>query len=200
MIGATTAIMKVSKRRTRLPKLANKIQDHAKRATVRAVNKRGIRRAGFDVLKSNKKLLSTKKAQFKLRFTKNRHAQVGINARRESKSFNKRNILARPVKKAGSKRNRIVRIMGHGQFTITNKVLKELSKVDSAMVQIVSYDRPNDNEFRKCLVQLTDIVRKFGRPHDSKEIVRSDIILPSVDLYIDEAKKLFKGEGVIPAV
>jgi hypothetical protein len=43
-------------------------------------------------------------------------------------------------------------------------------------------------------------VRKFGKPHISKEIVRSDIILPSVDLSIDEAKKLFKGEGVIPAI
>jgi len=192
--------MKVGKRRKPLSKLANKIQDRAKRATVKAVNKRSIRRAGFNVLRSNKKLLSRKRAQLKLRFTNKRHAQVGINVRGDGKSYEKRKIIARPVKKTGLKRNRIVRIMGYGQFTISNKVLKELCEVDNAMVQIVSYDHPNDDEFRKRLAQLTDIVRKFGKPHISKEIVRSDIILPSVDLSIDEAKKLFKGEGVIPAI
>jgi hypothetical protein len=88
--------------------------------------------------------------------------------------------------------------MGHGQFTVSSRVLAKLSKVDCDMVRIVSNERPNDDEFRKSLAQLTDIVKKFGKPHNSKEIVRSDIILPSVDLSIDEAKRLFKGEGVIP--
>ncbi|MGI0024927.1 MAG: PspA-associated protein PspAA [Nitrososphaera sp.] len=35
---------------------------------------------------------------------------------------------------------------------------------------------------------------------DPKDMIRSDIILPSTDLSVDEAKRLFKGEGVIPAV
>ncbi len=44
-------------------------------------------------------------------------------------------------------------------------------QVDCAMVRIVSNDRPNDNEIRMRLAQLTDIVREFGEPHNSKEIV-----------------------------
>ncbi|MGI0038479.1 MAG: PspA-associated protein PspAA, partial [Nitrososphaera sp.] len=36
-------------------------------------------------------------------------------------------------------------------------------------------------------------------PVERGEIVKSDIILPSADLPVDEAKKLFRGEGVIPA-
>jgi hypothetical protein len=41
-------------------------------------------------------------------------------------------------------------------------------------------------------------VESNGQPLDPKEIIQSDIILPSTDLSIDEAKRLFKGEGVIP--
>jgi len=47
---------------------------------------------------------------------------------------------------------------------------------------------------------LSEMVMKNGKPLDPKEIIKSDIILPSVDLSIDEAKRLFKGEGVIPEI
>jgi hypothetical protein len=190
--------MKVAKRRTRLSKLASKIQDRAKRATVGAVNRRSIKRAGLKVLKNNKKFLSRKKVQLKPRFASSTRTKVGINIKGVSRSSGKSQIIARPVRKTSFERNRIIRIMGHGQFTVSSRVLAKLSKVDCDMVRIVSNERPNDDEFRKSLAQLTDIVKKFGKPHNSKEIVRSDIILPSVDLSIDEAKRLFKGEGVIP--
>ena len=55
-------------------------------------------------------------------------------------------------------------------------------------------------EFKKRLAQLTDIVEMTGKPLNPKEIIQSDIILPSVDLSVDDAKKLFKGEGVIPII
>lgn len=103
--------------------------------------------------------------------------------------------VAKPVRKA-----RIVRIMGEGQFTVDGRTLKELSKIDNSIVQLVSRDRSDDAEFKQRLRQLTAIVEKKGRPLDPKEIIQSDIILPSVDLSIDEAKKLFKGEGVIPEI
>jgi hypothetical protein len=90
--------------------------------------------------------------------------------------------------------------MGHGQFTVDNKTLRELSRVDSSIVQLVSSDRPDDTEFKKRLSQLTKIVEMTGKPLSPNEIIQSDIILPSVDLSIDEAKKLFKGEGVVPAI
>jgi hypothetical protein len=103
--------------------------------------------------------------------------------------------VAKPVHKA-----RIVRIMGEGQFTVDSRTLKELSKIDNSIVQLVSRERSDDSEFKQRLRQLTAIVEKKGRPLDPKEIIQSDIILPSVDLSIDEAKKLFKGEGVIPEI
>jgi hypothetical protein len=93
---------------------------------------------------------------------------------------------------------RIVRIMGQGQFTVDNTTLKKLNEIDDSIVQLVSTERSDDIEFRKRLTELTSIVETKGQPLDPKEIIQSDIILPSTDLSIDEAKRLFKGEGVIP--
>lgn len=93
---------------------------------------------------------------------------------------------------------RIVRIMGQGQFTVDNSTLKRLSELDDSIVQLVSKDRSDDTEFRNRLTELTRIVESKGKPLDAKEIIQSDIILPSTDLSVDEAKKLFMGEGVIP--
>ena len=103
--------------------------------------------------------------------------------------------VAKPVRKT-----KIVRIMGEGQFTVNGRTLKELSKIDNSIVQLVSRERSDDTEFKHRLRQLNAIVEKKGRPLDPKEIIQSDIILPSVDLSIDEAKKLFRGEGVIPEI
>jgi hypothetical protein len=93
---------------------------------------------------------------------------------------------------------RIVRIMGQGQFTVDNSTLKRLSELDDSIVQLVSRDRSDDTEFRNRLTELTRVVESKGKPLDPKEIIQSDIILPSTDLSVDEAKKLFMGEGVIP--
>ncbi len=95
---------------------------------------------------------------------------------------------------------KIVRIMGHGQFAVDCRTLKKLNKIDNILVQIVSRERSDDGEFKKRLIELNDIVIKNGKQTDSHEIIKSDIILPTVDLSIDEAKKLFTGEGVIPAL
>ena len=88
--------------------------------------------------------------------------------------------------------------MGQGQFMIDNKILKKLNQIDNSIVQIVSNDRTDNTEFKKRLSELTDIVEKNSKQLDPKEIVQSDIILPSTDLSIEEAKRLFQGEGVVP--
>lgn len=99
------------------------------------------------------------------------------------------------------RKNKIVRIMGEGQFVVDDKTLNRLNKIDNSLVQLVSNDRSDNNtEFKKRLVELVDIVEQNGKRLDPKRIIPSDIILPSVDLSIEEAKKLFKDDGVIPEV
>jgi len=90
--------------------------------------------------------------------------------------------------------------MGHGQFSVDHKILQRLNEIDDLLVELVRADRPNDNEFKKHLIELTKIVEQNGKQIDSKEIIQSDIILPSADLSLDEAKRLFTGEGVVPEI
>ncbi|MDQ3848509.1 MAG: hypothetical protein M3261_06100 [Thermoproteota archaeon] len=131
----------------------------------------------------------------------------------KGKASSKKVMSTRGGKKKGSKRaavarakkrtplgpgNKIVRIMGHGQFTVDSKILKKLNDIDNSIVGLVSVERSDDAEFKKMLSELSKMVLENGRPLDPHKIIKSDIILPSADLSIDEAKKLFRGEGVIP--
>jgi len=128
-------------------------------------------------------------------------AKKAISARKSAKKTSKKTMLAKTKpRSAGPTAKKIVRIMGHGQFTVDSKTLKKLNDIDNAMVELVSKERSDDLEFKKRLTELNNIVVKNGKPLDPREIIKSDIILPSADLSIDEAKRLFRGEGVIPEI
>jgi hypothetical protein len=114
---------------------------------------------------------------------------------RRAKAAAKARKSARPA--AGPKK--VVRIMGHGQFTVDAKTLKKLKEIDSELVEMVATQRGDDGEFKKMLYELNHVAIKHGKAVEPGEIVRSDVILPSADLPVDEAKKLFVGDGVIPS-
>ena len=127
-------------------------------------------------------------------------AKKAASARKPATKARKKAIAGRAKAKSGERSKKIVRIMGHGQFTVDGKTLKKLNDIDNAIVKLVSTERSDDMEFKKRLTELSDVVVKKGRPLDPLKIIKSDIILPSVDLSIDEAKRLFRGEGVIPEI
>ncbi len=126
-------------------------------------------------------------------------AKRGASARKPVIEVRKKAVIGRAKAKSVASK-KIVRIMGHGQYSVDGKTLKKLSDIDNAIVKLVSTERSDDAEFKKKLTELSDIVIKNGKSLDPREIIRSDIILPSADLSIDEAKKLFRGEGVIPVI
>jgi len=130
---------------------------------------------------SSRKVVSTRKAK-----TKTRNKTTVVKSKKKGTRTD-----------SGSK---IVRIMGHGQFTVDSRTLKKLSDIDTSIVELVSTERSNDAEFKRKLSELSGMVVEKGRPLDPHDIIKSDIILPSADLSIDEAKKLFRGEGVIPEI
>ena len=131
---------------------------------------------------------------------KSRSKRVMPTRKGATKTRNKAAIAKAEKRGAVTPSNRIVRIMGHGQFTVDGRTLKRLNDIYSAIVELVSTERSDDTEFKKRLTELSNLVVEKGKPLDPHEIIRSDIILPSADLSIDEAKKLFKGEGVIPEI
>lgn len=105
---------------------------------------------------------------------------------------------SKKAKAAPAVKKKVVRIMGHGQFTVDARTLRRLNDIDTALVKMVASEKADDAEFKKKLAELNQITIKHGKAIEPGEIVRSDIILPSADLPVDEAKKLFIGEGVIP--
>jgi hypothetical protein len=140
------------------------------------------------------KLKSKRVIQGKLRSKKPAIRKPALKARRKPAAAK---VKAKSIAAAS---NKIVRIMGHGQFTVDGRTLKKLNEIDNALVELVSKERSDDGEFKKMLTELNDMVMKNGKPLDPREIIKSDIILPSADLSIDEAKRLFQGDGVIPEI
>jgi PspAA-like protein len=99
-----------------------------------------------------------------------------------------------------SDQKKVVRILGHGQFSINNSVLNELNEIDNGIVKLLENKENNSSikpEFESKLNLLETIVKQKGTPIESKEIVTSDIILPGKDITLEEARKVFKGEGII---
>jgi hypothetical protein len=128
-------------------------------------------------------------------------SKKGASTRKRTVKIGKKTAIAKTrIRSTASPSNKIVRIMGHGQFTVDSRTLKKLNDIDNTIVEMVSVERSDDTEFKKKLTELSHMVVENGKPLDPHEIIKSDIILPSADLSIDEAKKLFRGEGVIPEI
>ncbi len=93
----------------------------------------------------------------------------------------------------------IVRLMGEGQYELDKKHLDVVNKIDNNIVKIVK--RGNEKAvkitFKIEFKKLTDYVRKNGKKIPDEIITPSDIIIPPADLTLEEARKIFKGEGLI---
>jgi len=94
----------------------------------------------------------------------------------------------------------IVRLMGEGQYELDKKHLDMVNKIDNNIVKIVN--RGNEKAvritFKVEFKKLTDYVRKNGKMIPDEIIKPSDIIIPPADLTLEEARMIFKGEGLIP--
>ena len=89
----------------------------------------------------------------------------------------------------------IIRILGDGQYEVNSCLLDQLNVIDNRIVDHVSQGR--QKEFREDLTKLISSVKENGKLLDPKEIVKSDIIVPPKDLTFEEAKGVFKGDGLI---
>ncbi|MCW7070715.1 hypothetical protein B6V00_04440 [ANME-1 cluster archaeon ex4572_4] len=91
----------------------------------------------------------------------------------------------------------VVRILGgEGQFEVSSAVLNRINELDNKIVEEV--EEKNEERFRELLVEMILVVKREGKALDPAEIVESDVIVPPADLSLEEAKKIFTGEGIIP--
>ena len=98
----------------------------------------------------------------------------------------------------------IIRISGQGQFKVNSDIQDKINEIDNSIVTLIennslgSTDRNvAQKELESKLTEMKNLVTSRGQSLDDKEIVESDIIVPDSDLSLEEASKIFKGEGII---
>jgi hypothetical protein len=92
----------------------------------------------------------------------------------------------------------IVRVLGEGQYDVSDEALDRLNELDAAVETAV--EAGDEAAFETALTALLEGVRTVGVPHDVESLDESDLILPPADATIDEVKALLveSDEGLIP--
>ena len=90
----------------------------------------------------------------------------------------------------------IVRIMGEGQWDVSDDHVSELNDLDSRLEAAV--ESGDEQQFQDALHALLESVRQGGSPVPAEELVDSDLILPPADASVEEVRRLLGEEGLIP--
>jgi hypothetical protein len=103
-------------------------------------------------------------------------------------------LKASAIKKS---RYAIVRVIGHGQFRVSNRTAKKISKIDNELIKIIEMRKQGEKKYSRIVAEVLGLVKKDGLPLEHKEIIQSDIIVPGADISIEEAKNLFTDQPII---
>jgi len=90
----------------------------------------------------------------------------------------------------------IVRLMGEGQFRASDDLLAQLNGLDEQAQ--AAADAGNEPELDRVLDQMWQLVRAEGERLADEDLSASDVVIPPSDLTLEETKRLFSEEGLIP--
>jgi len=90
----------------------------------------------------------------------------------------------------------IVRLMGEGQYAVDDEVAKGLHDLDEQAGEAV--EQGDEEKLRELLLRMAEAVRTNGARVPDEDLSASDAIVPPDDLSLDEARRLFEDEGLIP--
>jgi len=90
----------------------------------------------------------------------------------------------------------IVRIATEAQYEISQEDYDSLNELDNRVVQAV--EAGDEATFKQTFAELIERVRSTGTEVGDDDLRESNVILPPSDISLEEAKKDFSGEGVIP--
>ena len=90
----------------------------------------------------------------------------------------------------------IVRLMGEGQYRVDDGLREQLNELDDrAQAAMEADDEPGLDEMLDDMWQL---VRDRGERLPDDDLSASDVIVPPSDLTLEETRKLFSDDGLIP--
>jgi len=90
----------------------------------------------------------------------------------------------------------IVRILGEGQYDLSDEAVSALNDLDSTVEATV--EAGDEEAFRTALAALLDGVRTAGVAHQADSLEPSDLILPMADATVAEVRDMLSGDGLIP--
>ena len=90
----------------------------------------------------------------------------------------------------------IVRIMGEGQYRLSDDVRERVNELDNAVVAAV--EKNDEDGFHATFEELLDVIRTQGEHVGDDELATSEVIVPPADTSMVEAAAEFSGDGLIP--
>ncbi len=90
----------------------------------------------------------------------------------------------------------IVRLMGEGQFTVDDGLHGQLNELDEQAQ--AAADADDEPELDRVLEEMWQLVEAQGARLADDDLSASDVVIPPSDLTLEETKRLFSAEGLIP--
>lgn len=90
----------------------------------------------------------------------------------------------------------IIRIATEDQYEIAGDDYTQLNDLDDAVVAAVEAN--DEAEYAKRFAALIEYIRSNGKRLEDDALTESDIIVPPPDTDLEEARRDFTGEGLIP--
>lgn len=92
----------------------------------------------------------------------------------------------------------IVRIQGEGQYELADGSEADLQSQDQTLFDAMNRD--DVPRFQSALKSIVSYVQSKGARLSDERLVGSDVILPSPDTSLEEAKRLFTDEGYLKPI
>ena len=90
----------------------------------------------------------------------------------------------------------IVRLMGEGQYRIGDELLSTLNEIDDRAQSAADVD--DEPQLDALLEDMWKLVLANGERLADDHLGASDVVIPPSDLTLEETKRLFSDEGLIP--
>lgn len=90
----------------------------------------------------------------------------------------------------------IVRIMGEGQYEVTDDAQAAMNAHDDEIA--VAVEAGDEETFRSALHAMLAELRASGARLPDDSLIGSDVVLPSEDATIEEVRDLLGAEGLLP--
>ncbi len=90
----------------------------------------------------------------------------------------------------------IARLMGEGQYRVDDALREQLNELDDRAV--AGMEAGDEPALDGVLDEMWELVRSRGERLPDEDLSASDLVIPPSDLTLEETKKLFSEDGLVP--